>query len=258
MSDSRHLVCRARLSFPLAAGVVHPPLTNTRPDAKSDSCCEKIGTLESGLAFSSQRNPEMSDGATIDPLATRASLLLRLKSDGPQREVAWRDFHGRYGPVIASYARAMGVRRQDIDDVVQDVLMGFYAATPEFNYDPARGRFRSYLRTCVWRKIQRRMEKLPMRTSDALEWIGTADRTWDEIWESHALHRALAKVRDRYDRRPDRRKTFLAFEMYSMLGRPADEVATELGISVASVHAAKSRVSRAVAKLARTLAEAEG
>lgn len=202
----------------------------------------------------------MSNSAELDPLATRASLLLRLKSDGPAREVAWHAFHSRYGPVIASYARSMGVRGQDVDDVVQDVLVGFYAALPEFSYDPARGRFRSYLRTCVQRKIQQRAARLPMLQGVEVERIGThecatEERTWDEIWESQALHRALAIVRNRYLRRPDRARTFLAFEMYAILERPADEVASELGMSVQSVHAAKSRVRRAVGKLARKLAE---
>src|SRR4051812_29101208 len=74
--------------------------------------------------------------------ATNPTIFLRLKeSDSAPREIAWNEFSARYAPVIGGFARRLGARPQDIDDVVQDVLMGFFVKSPTFVYDPSKGRF---------------------------------------------------------------------------------------------------------------------
>ena len=138
----------------------------------------------------------------------------------------------------------------EIDDVVQDVLLGFFAAIPEFTYDPARGRFRGYLKTCTWRKLQARMGNRLLVKGHAIEDIDSAEpaveAVWDDLWQSQRLQKALALTREHYLARPDRARTFLAFEMYAILERPAEEVARELEMSVAGVHQAKTRISKAL------------
>src|SRR6185436_20951609 len=96
-----------------------------------------------------------ADGAP--ETATRASIFIKLKtSDAQPRELAWRQFYQRYAPVISSYAYRNGANRQQAEEVVQDVICGFFEASPRFVYDPSRGRFRAYLRACVGRALQRR------------------------------------------------------------------------------------------------------
>ena len=74
---------------------------------------------------------------------TRASIFARLGSSGPrERERAWSEFRDRYAPIIAGFAAKCGASRQDIDDIIQDVLTNFLGASGEFVYDPAKGRFR--------------------------------------------------------------------------------------------------------------------
>jgi RNA polymerase sigma-70 factor (ECF subfamily) len=182
--------------------------------------------------------------------ATRHTLFLRLRPDAPAREYAWREFHEIYAPIIAGFARKMGAREQDVADLVQDVLLGFFSASPKFAYDPARGRFRGYLKTCTWRAFQQRFgtrlrgDQRDLADIDAGELC--VDQAWNDVWEGEKLQQALDCVREEYVSWPERAKTFQAFEMYVLLERPADEVAAELGMSVDSVHQAKSRISRAI------------
>ncbi len=83
---------------------------------------------------------------------TRASIFARLGSSGPgERELAWTEFRSRYAPIIAGFAAKCGASRQDIDDIIQDVLTNFLGASGEFVYDPGKGRFRGYLKTCTVR-----------------------------------------------------------------------------------------------------------
>src|SRR4051794_8411579 len=99
--------------------------------------------------------PSSPAAGSVDS-ATRPSIFLRLKqSDRAPRELAWRQFYDQYAPVISSYARRKGASPQQAEEIVQDVISGFYAASPKFIYDPARGRFRGYLKTCVARARSR-------------------------------------------------------------------------------------------------------
>ena len=56
--------------------------------------------------------------------ATNPTIFLRLnESRGAPREIAWDEFGARYAPIITAFARRLGARPQDVDDVVQDVLL---------------------------------------------------------------------------------------------------------------------------------------
>jgi RNA polymerase sigma-70 factor (ECF subfamily) len=181
---------------------------------------------------------------------TRQSLLLRLRESGPAREIAWAEFYDLYAPMISSFARRLGACQQEADDLVQEVLKAFFCVTPEFCYDPSRGRFRGYLKTCVLHKLSElRRKRGPHfvgldQSPEAAE--AEADNTWNDVWETEKLHRALALTRQRYANSSDRIKTFRAFELATLLSRSNDEIAAELHMSLDSVRAAKSRVSKAL------------
>jgi RNA polymerase sigma factor (sigma-70 family) len=184
------------------------------------------------------------------PQTTRASLLLRLRPGDPGREVAWAEFYDLYAPIISGFARRIGASRSEVEDLVQEVLRAFFSASPEFSYDPAKGRFRGYLKTCVWHK----MSELRRKAGRQAATLGkfpfdddkTVEETWNDVWETEKLHRALAAVRERYANNPDRQRTFRAFEMCTLLDRSTEAVAAALGMSEESVRQSKSRVGKAL------------
>ena len=188
----------------------------------------------------------MIDGAmgAAEP-TTNPSIFLRLnRGETGARELAWNEFHDRYAAAIAAFARQIGVRGEDVDDVVQDVLLGFYSTSPTFVYDPARGRFRSYLKTCTFHAARLRAGRnarfrgmpLDQIDSDALE----VDQVWNDVWEQELLRRVINEVR----REMGATKTFRAFEMYVILDMPAQEVSRQLDLHVDNVYRAKQSVTR--------------
>ena len=182
--------------------------------------------------------------SAFSTMETNPSIFLRLNRTDPQlRELAWQEFRDRYAPVIAGFARNFGIRAQEIDDVVQDVLLGFFAKSPQFVYDPARGRFRGYLKTCTCNLLRNRLARdararpLPLDQLDP-ESLQT-EHVWNDLWEEQLIQRAVADVRS--EMRGNR--TFQAFERYVILDRPAQDVAAELGVHVDSVYRAKEQVA---------------
>jgi RNA polymerase sigma-70 factor (ECF subfamily) len=197
--------------------------------------------------------------ARPDPYSTRASLFMRLgATDVQPREIAWGEFRTRYAPVIAGFARNMGVPPQDVDDVIQDVLLGFFSHAPTFVYDPAKGRFRGYLKVCTFRAMKKRLgqnarfKSVPLQhvPEDDLE----LDQTWNDVWAEELLNRAITAVRKDHGER----NAFRAFELSVLGGQRAEEVARSLGISVNTVYKAKERILKAVRLKVQEISNEEG
>jgi RNA polymerase sigma factor (sigma-70 family) len=190
------------------------------------------------------------DDATEWSAETRISVLLGIRAEATDREAAWQKFHSRYAPIIAGFARKMGVRTDDVADLVQEVMLGFYAASPQFQYDPARGRFRGYLKTCTWRVFKKRFASKLLIAGRPIEQLADdeprVDEVWNDLWEVDLLRRATEIVRRKYELRPDGVRTFRAFELSVLLAQGSDEIAKTLLMSPASVYQARSRVGKAI------------
>jgi RNA polymerase sigma-70 factor, ECF subfamily len=200
----------------------------------------------------------MSDSVQNHSFVTRASIFDRIRSSAAgERDLAWNDFRAKYAPIIAGFAKALGASRQDIDDVIQDVMLGFFGVSDEFRYSPERGRFRGFLKVCTLRASQRRAGKnlkfrgVPLDDLPADDLA--IDHVWNDVWEQELLARALDALR----REIGGTSLFQAFERYVLLDRPAEEVAAELQTSVNNVHQAKTRVTRQLRERLQHLRELE-
>jgi RNA polymerase sigma-70 factor (ECF subfamily) len=178
--------------------------------------------------------------------------------------LAWRQFYDRYAPVILGYARRKGASDQQAEEVVQNVIAGFFEASPRFVYDPARGRFRGYLKTCVARSMSRSRRESSRNAPVPVDELDVADarhdeddELWEQLWRQQLLRRAVEITRDHYARR-GKLKTFEAFEQNVLLGAPAPQVAQKLDMNVASVHTAKMRVTEKLKEIRAILQDEEG
>jgi RNA polymerase sigma-70 factor (ECF subfamily) len=164
--------------------------------------------------------------------------------DERPREVAWSEFSARYVPVIRTFARNLGGKAQDIEDVVQDVLLGFFLTSPTFIYDPSKGRFRRYLKVCTYHALQKRLGKharLLGRPLDEIDPESVAvERVWNDAWEQQLLSRAIEQVRQE----AGHSRTFAAFERCAVHGDDVHAVAERLGMHINSVHRARDRITR--------------
>jgi len=194
-----------------------------------------------------------------DDSGTNPSIFLRLNAtDGAPREIAWAEFERRYRPMIAGFARRVGAGGADVDDVVQDVMLGFFSLAPTFAYDPSKGRFRRYLKICTYNAVCKRFGKraklkaVPLSTIDeeAIE----VEQVWTDVWEKERLDTAMQFVRDAHA--GDR--SWQAFELTVVKGRAAQEVAAELGVTVSTVYKSRDRIGEELRAQLTRLEQEEG
>jgi RNA polymerase sigma factor (sigma-70 family) len=184
-----------------------------------------------------------------DSPTTNPSIFVRLKAtDAKPREFAWNEFHARYAPVIAAFAKRLGGKPQDVDDAVQDVLTGFFAKAPTFAYDPAKGRFRGYLKVCTYHALKKRLGKQARVQGKPLDTVPedsiAIEQIWNDAWEQEKLRRALAEVKAELGDS----KTAQAFELYVVRDQPVQEVAKALDMHVNSVYRAKEQITEMLQK----------
>lgn len=183
----------------------------------------------------------------MSEFTTHQTLLKRLSSG--QDLDAWSEFSRRYGPLIRGMARRQGLQAADCDEIVQEVLSSLVKAMETFEYDPAKGKFRGYLKTITVRAIMaKRKETSPALASGNIEDSATMetdlDRAWENEWRQYHLRIAMETVSREFN--PLDRAVF---DAYAIRGQPAAATSEIFEVSVDQVYQAKSRILKRLEEL---------
>lgn len=172
---------------------------------------------------------------------TPASLLERLRQ--PFEPEAWARFVALYTPLIYSWGRRVGLQETDAADLVQEVFVTLLRVLPTFSYDRQKS-FRRWLRTVTLNQVRnsrKRWENRMRREMDGpLDPAAVANELealWESEYQQHVAARALAIMRADFQE-----KTWQACWEMVVMGRPAADVARQLGLTIGAVYAAKVRV----------------
>lgn len=168
---------------------------------------------------------------------------------------AWDEFVGRFRPPIVSFARGMGLRPPEAEDVAQEVFLTFAKHYRDGRYDRSKGRLSKWLfgiarnhTLSALRNVNRGELNLApgQRTAfwSALPDSATTSALWDTQWQQAILRHCLAQVSREVDA-----TTFAAFEMVAYGQRPPAETAASLGITVKAVYNAKHRILKRIRAL---------
>ncbi|MBI3417069.1 MAG: sigma-70 family RNA polymerase sigma factor [Verrucomicrobia bacterium] len=212
---------------------------------------------------------------TESSLATRPSLLARLKDWSQQ--TAWREFDHDYAPLLRNVARKAGLSDAEADEVAQETLIAVAKRIAEFQHAGNRGSFRAWLyQQARWRiadqfRARAKASPQPQRPSHPKGESGRSpgeseheneadlslpcssavietpmpesdpvfEQLWDVEWEQQLLRTALEHVRAKASL-----KQFQMFDLHVLQGLSVRETARTLGVNIASVYMAKSRVGR--------------
>jgi RNA polymerase sigma factor (sigma-70 family) len=180
-----------------------------------------------------------------DTSRTHASLLIRVRDTGDHQ--AWVEFEKRYRPMIWGWCRHWFPR--ETEDKVQDVYCKLVACLRKFEYDPAQGRFRGWLKTLTNRLMADLKRSAPSEVSDGEAVLDQAEARTDLFerlaaeYDLELLETAKEHVRGRV-----KAHTWSVYEQTAEQGRNPTDVARELGMSVGAVYQAKFNVITALSR----------
>ncbi len=205
-----------------------------------------------------------SEGSKRDasnPSSISSTLLDQLRSRRPE---AWQRLVRLYGPVTYRWCRRSNLNAADAADVVQEVLSAVMIHLPDFRRDRPEDSFGGWLATITRNKIrehyrrqhgkaearggstaQRQMADIPQPPEPSEESIRPDAQT-----AACLSRRVLEMIQAEFEAR-----TWDAFWRVSIDGQSPADVASDLGMSVAAIYKAKSRVLGRFREVLRELPE---
>ena len=187
-----------------------------------------------------------------DRYLTNISLIQRIKDSD---DAAWDEFVSIYKGMIINWALAKGCTFAMAEDVYQETIISVFKAIPDFEYNPARGRFRSFLKTILnarvydaFRRKKLIYENEIISSDERLleEDMNIADVDEDKIdfiWITSLIVHALKCARKKVSE-----LTYRSFEMYAVHGYRADVVAKKFAVSENTVYQHKNRFLKIIAQ----------
>jgi RNA polymerase sigma-70 factor (ECF subfamily) len=180
-----------------------------------------------------------------DSGATSLSLLERARANEP---AAWRRLVELYSPLVFHWCRKGGLSAEDAADVMQDVFHALAGGLGRFQRRGDGDSFRGWLWGVTRFKLA---DHFRARGGPEAAGGSTAYRNLQQAADDLApppddpsgngpgglVHRALGLIRGDFAG-----PTWQAFWATAIDGRPAAEVAAELGLSLDSVYQARARV----------------
>lgn len=179
-------------------------------------------------------------------LQTSPTLLARLKATDTDQP-AWAEFVRRYGRLVHGWCRHWRLSEADAEEVTQVVLVKLAEKMRAFAYDPSKS-FRAYLKTLAryaWCDFLEAKKRPGAGSGDtavlrALQEVAAGDdlvRRLDDQFDQELLAAARERVQQRVEP-----ATWEAFVLTAIDGLSGAEAAGRLGVKVATVFKAKSRV----------------
>ena len=188
---------------------------------------------------------------------TRSSVLRAVANT--ENEAAWQRLFDLYAGFVFSIARSKGLKNEDADDVVQVVFSDLARNLPTFQYDRAKGRFRSYLVGLVHWRV---MDKLKAGKRDAelkaafwedakIAASAEDDGFSEREWQAAALEEALRRIKPSV--RPEH---YAAFVASAVEGQDSETVAKLHGLSRDNLYQIRKRLNEKLREtIAKVLAE---
>jgi len=177
---------------------------------------------------------------------TSATLLARLRQV-PTDQAAWALFTERYGRKIYAWCRRWNLQESDAEDVTQIVVLKFAVKMRTFEYDPTKS-FRAWLKTVTrhaWSDFCSSRTEKAAGGSQVMELLHTVEAREDLVerlnneFDRELLEEASARVQQRVTPR-----TWRAFELTALQGKSGADAAATLGMKVATVFVARSKVQK--------------
>ncbi len=147
--------------------------------------------------------------------------------------------------MLTRFATARGLNGTAAEDIVQDCMTAVHQHISDFQYDPTKGRFKSWLKTLVGNRFKNLLRDRRDQIAESQDFKRPQEREeepdalFDRLWQEEHLRHCLRQIRDEVED-----STFRAFVAYVIEEQPVEKVCDELHMNANQVHAIKWRLTR--------------
>jgi RNA polymerase sigma-70 factor (ECF subfamily) len=185
---------------------------------------------------------------------TRGTLLERVRDRDDAQ--AWEQFFALYAPLLESYARALGLRPADAEEIRDQCLAAVVQRISDFRYERTRGSFKGWLHRIARDKVVDWMRKpREERAETALARTipdddERPDELWEREWRAEHVRYAIDEVRREED---EEGRELLRLVLAEDLS--AAEISGRTGLNPNQVYKARARFLERVREVLEHLGE---
>ncbi|UDQ99470.1 RNA polymerase sigma factor [Lentisphaerota bacterium WC36G] len=186
----------------------------------------------------------------MSELYTRVTLLNKVRSTNS--ETAWVEYVSYYKGYIYALLKGMDVPNHDRDDLLQVILLKCWKYLPEFEYNPNRCKFRSWLTIMVRNTVRDHFKAKSYRSkqletdieplANSLESDDNIEVYAEKEWRIYVAELAWETVSKEF------KDTVIEAFVRRANGEKLADIAQKLNIAQSSVSTYETRVRRAIAK----------
>ncbi len=188
----------------------------------------------------------------MEELYTRKTLIDRIRSTNS--ELAWAEYVSYYKGYIYALLRGMNIPADDCDDLLQVILVKCWKHLPQFDYNPGRCKFRSWLTVMVRNTVRDHLKSRahkrrqletdidPLADSLQFQSVDSVDKSAEKEWRIHVAVLAWETVRKEF------KDTVVESFVRRANGEKINDIAESMNIAPSSVSTYEKRVKRAMAK----------
>ncbi len=188
-----------------------------------------------------------------DKYPTRHTLIDRARKQNDSS--AWKEFIEVYEKFIYIIIRSRGVKQDDAEDILQQVVIELWKKLPEFEYDPQKAKFRSWIATItrnqtisfIRKQVANAKKMDKVKEDETLRYLEsiTAPEVEDIInreWEIFIANTAMENMSKHFSS-----KALKAFKL-SLQGKNVDSIAQCLSLETNSIYKYIRRVKLKLAE----------
>lgn len=165
-----------------------------------------------------------------------------------KNQAIWREFDGRFRPLLVSFGRRLGLEAEDAADLAQETLLHFVRDYRAGKYDRSRGRLGAWLMGIARHRLGDAFRKKATRreTRGESAIVSLPDESeLSAIWESECRQTVLeSAMREMGETSRVSKLTLEAFRLHVVDELSAQDVANRLGTTPRAVYMAKHRCLR--------------
>jgi RNA polymerase sigma factor (sigma-70 family) len=173
---------------------------------------------------------------------TRHTLIKQLQTQHDQS--AWETFVATYEAYIYVVLTRAGASHDEAVDLRQDILIKIWKALPEFDYQPGKAKFRTWLCQVIHNTSYNYFSSRSSEQSRVTNYFAhkddkapsLMDNIMEEEWRNYLSNLALKRVEDVSNAQN------IAIFKRMLAGDTAQQLADEFGLKENSIHRVKNRV----------------
>ncbi len=178
---------------------------------------------------------------------THMTLIQRVKDRMDQQ--SWEEFTTFYSPYIMGILNKAGIKYDFVEDLCQEILLRIWKSIENFEYDPSKCKFRTWLGTVCrnhiynfYERVEKKYDNVDMDESYLPPGEADINEIIEKEWQVYIAKKAFEKVSNDFND-----KALVSYTEFQK-GRDVADISKEIDVAANTIYVYHRRVKQAMTR----------